>query len=56
MDLRCGWGDHPWKCGLVGTTRDALEGGRYPPPPLQGAQPLPSHCPPDAKCQLQQPL
>ena len=24
-----------------------------PPHPLQGAQPMPSHCPPDAKCQLQ---
>ena len=22
----------------------------YPPPPLQGPQPMPSHCPPDAKC------
>ena len=22
-----------------------------PPPPLQGAQPMPSHCPPDAKCE-----
>ena len=29
-------------------------GGGYPPPAtLQGAQPLPSHCPPDAKCQPQ---
>ena len=30
-------------------------GGGYPrpPPPLQGAQPMPSHCPPDAKCQPQ---
>ena len=28
--------------------------GRYPPPPpLQGAQPMPSHCPPDANCQPQ---
>ena len=26
-------------------------GGEVPPPPLQGAQPMPSHCPPDAKCQ-----
>ena len=25
------------------------DGGRYP----QGAQPMPSHCPPDGKCQLQ---
>ena len=32
--------------------RDALEGAD-PPPPLQGAQPMPSHCPPDAKCRLQ---
>ena len=33
--------------------RDALEGGGGYPPPLQGAQPMPSHCPPDAKCQPQ---
>ena len=26
-------------------------GGRYPPPP-KGAQPMPSHCLPDAKCHL----
>ena len=26
------------------------------PPPLQGAQPMPSHCLPDAKCQLQRHL
>ena len=34
--------------------RDALEGGggRYP-SPLQGAQPMPSHCPPDGNCQPQ---
>ena len=25
----------------------------HPPPRLQGAQPTPSHCPPDAKCRLQ---
>ena len=32
--------------------RDALEGGEVtPPPPLQGAQPMPGHCLPDAKCQ-----
>ena len=31
---------------------DALEGGEVPPPP-PGAQPMPSHCPPDAKRQLQ---
>ena len=29
------------------------KGGRCPPPPLQGAQRMPSHRPPDAKCQLQ---
>ena len=27
--------------------------GGAPPPPLEGAQPMPSHCPPDAKCQPQ---
>ena len=27
--------------------------GGGPPPPLQGAQPMPSHCPPDTKCQPQ---
>ena len=32
--------------------RDALEGGRYC-PLLQGAQPMPSHCLPNPKCQLQ---
>ena len=37
-----------------GGGRDALEGGgEGTPPPLQGAQPAPSHCPPDTKCQLQ---
>ena len=36
-----GWGaEKHWK------------GGRYT-PPLHGAQPTPSHCPPDAKCQAQ---
>ena len=29
------------------------KGGEVPPPPLQGAQPMPSHCLPDAKCQPQ---
>ena len=30
------------------------KGGRLPPPPpLEGAHPLPSHCPPHAKCRLQ---
>ena len=28
-------------------------GGEVPIPPLQGAQPMPSHCLPDGKCQLQ---
>ena len=34
--------------------RDELEGGEVP--PLQGAQPMPSHCLPHAKCQLQRHL
>ena len=29
------------------------KGGRYPPPPEPGAQPMPSHCPLDGKCQPQ---
>ena len=29
------------------------KGGRSPPFPLQGAQPMPSHCPPDGKCRVQ---
>ena len=35
--------------------RDALEGREVapPPPPLQGARPKPSHCPPDGKCRLE---
>ena len=33
--------------------RDELEMGGVAPPPLQGAQPMPSHCLPDGKCQLQ---
>ena len=40
--------------GLSG--RGALEGGEpppTPPAPPQGGQPMPSHCPPDAKCQPQ---
>ena len=39
-----------------GGGRDGLEGGEIPPPPpapLQGAQPMPSHFPPDTKCQSQ---
>ena len=35
-----------------GAARDALEGGEATLPP-RGAQPTPSHCPPDGKCQLQ---
>ena len=38
--------------GIVGA-RNALEGGEVPPPPLPGAQPMPSHCPPNAKRELQ---
>ena len=34
---------------LVGLGRDALEEGKTP--PLQGAQPIPSHCLPDGNCQ-----
>ena len=35
-------------------SRDVLEGGGQPPPPnLQGALPMPSHCLPDGKCQPQ---
>ena len=33
--------------------KDALEGGELTPPPLHSAQPMPSYCLPDAKCQLQ---
>ena len=29
------------------------KGGGGTPPSLQGAQPMPSHCPPDGKCRLQ---
>ena len=37
--------------GEGGGGRDALEGGReVTPNPLQGAQPMPSHHPPDGKC------
>ena len=33
---------------------DVLEEGEVPPPlSLEGAKPMPSHCPPDAKCQPQ---
>ena len=48
MPLRASWALLGWAAGS-----DALEGGGAPPPPLQGAQPMPSHCPPDAKCQAQ---
>ena len=30
---------------------DALKAGEVTPPPLQGVQPTPSHCPPGGKCQ-----
>ena len=43
----CQAGMH-WK----GVWHTALEGEGGLPPPLQGAQPMPSHCTPDAKCQL----
>ena len=33
--------------------RGCAEWGRYPPPPLWGVQPMPSHCLPDAKCEPQ---
>ena len=36
--------------GTQGCTR---RGGGIPPPPSQGARPMPNHCFPDAKCQLQ---
>ena len=39
-----------------GLPRDALEGGGGTPRPLQGAQPMPSHCPPDTKCLPEWPL
>ena len=60
--VRWGGGHEAWPrpgsqgWGAGGGGRDALEGGGAPlPPPLQGAQPMPSHCPPDAKYQLQWP-
>ena len=31
---------------------DASEGGQVPSAPLQGAQPMPSHCLSDCKCQF----
>ena len=49
-----------WGCsgGGVGGEggSDHWKGGGVPPPPLQGAQPMPSHCPRDAKCRLQRHL
>ena len=39
--------------GWGGGGRGALEGGRLPSPPLQGAQPMPSRCLPDGKRRLQ---
>ena len=48
-----GWGSRGGGEGRG--SRDALErgGGQPPPPHLQGAQPMPSHRLPDAKCQPQ---
>ena len=45
------WGGWPQKGGWGG--REVLELGGAPLPPLQGAQPMPHHCPPHAKCQCQ---
>ena len=45
--------DNSSSLGWGGRGRDALQGGGYPPPPLEGAKPVPSHCLPDAKCQAQ---
>ena len=39
--------------GPGGSAEMHWRGGVAPPPPLQGAQTMPSHCLPDAKCQLQ---
>ena len=39
--------------GGSGTRWRGGGGGRSPPPRLQGAQPMPSHCSPDGKCQPQ---
>ena len=44
-----GWAGVPQGCIGRG-------GGTAPPPPLQGAQPMPGHCLPDAKCQPQRQL
>ena len=38
---------------LYPVPRDALEGGEGNPPPLQGAQPMPSRCPQHGKCRPQ---
>ena len=43
-------GDCPGPRKGTTTRRNVTQGGH---PPLQGAQPTPSHCPPHAKCQLQ---
>ena len=37
-------------------TQGCIGRGRAPPPSLQGAQPIPSHCPPDSKGQLERHL
>ena len=48
----CTGGQHPRARARGGLAGMQWKGGGYP-PPLQGAQPMPSDCPPDAKCQLQ---
>ena len=57
--LERGWGyGFAWRWG---GDHDTIPSGPWPgmhwrggtPPPLPGAQPMPSHCPPDAKCQPQ---
>ena len=51
--VRCANGSSNGMRPKWGWVRDTLEGGGggYPPPPR--SQPMPSHCLPDAKCQLQ---
>ena len=45
-------------CGVVTQGQGCIgrRGVATPPPPLAGAQPTPSHSPPDAKCQTQRHL
>ena len=42
-----------WEASHEPTPGMHRKGGEVPPPPLQGAQPMPRHCPPDAKCRPQ---